>query len=107
MRGGSISRDFFIMESRLIIEQKPALILGLTLTQAATYSLLLEYSLTADKQVINDKLYYRFTYKDLSDKYPLLFKNPKRAYKTMHLLEQKGCLNILRAYENKYFNITA
>ena len=99
-----ISPHFYFMNNIITINQVYSLQQGLTVVQAVVLSRLLEYSLTAEKVIKGDNVYYKYSYEDICSMFPIVFKIGKRVYKNMHILEKKGIINIKKIGKLKLYS---
>lgn len=77
------------MNNIITINQVYSLQRGLTVVQAVVLSTLLKYSLTAEKVIKGDDVYYKYSYEDICSMFPIVFKIEKRVYKNMHIFRKE------------------
>lgn len=107
MRGGSYRDFIFIMTYNISIDQKFAVANELTIVQTTTLAACMTLPTWTNTITVDGKVWYQYSEGKMVEDFPLLFSIPKRVYKNMKELADRGFIELSSFGKTKYVRFTA
>lgn len=105
--GSNWGFSFLIMTYNIFIDQKFAIVHGLTIVQATTLAACMTLPTWTNTITVDGIVWYQYSEKEMSDNFPFLFSIPKRAYKNLRILSDMGFVELISISETKYLRFTS
>lgn len=91
--GSNWGFSFLSMKYNIFIDQKFAIVHGLTIVQTTTLAACMTLTSWSNSIKLGNVVWYQYSEKEMSDNFPFLFSIPKRAYKNLRILSDMGLSN--------------
>ena len=97
---------FFIMTYNILIDQRFAVANGLTIVQTTTLAACMTLPTWTNTITVDGTVWYQYSEAKMVDDFPLLFSIPKRVYKNIKELADKGFIELSSFGKTKYLRFT-
>ena len=97
---------FFIMTYNILIDQRFAVANGLTIVQTTTLAACMTLPTWTNTITVDGTVWYQYSEEKMVDDFPLLFSIPKRVYKNIKELADKGFIELSSFGKTKYLRFT-
>ena len=104
--GSNWSFSIFIMTYNIFIDQRFAVANELTIVQATTLAACMTLPIWTKTITIDAKVWYQYSEVKMVEDFPLLFSIPKRVYKNMKELADRGFIELSSFGKTKYLRFT-
>lgn len=104
--GSNWGFSFFIMTYNILIDQRFAVANKLTIVQATTLAACMTLPTWTNTITVDGIVWYQYSEKKMVDDFPLLFSIPKRVYKNIKELADRGFLELSSFGKTKYLRFT-
>lgn len=97
---------FFIMTYNILIDQRFAVANGLTIVQTTTLAACMTLPTWTNTITVDGIVWYQYSETKMVDDFPLLFSIPKRVYKNIKELADRGFIELSSFGKTKYLRFT-
>lgn len=97
---------FLIMTYNILIDQRFAVANGLTIVQTTTLAACMTLPTWTNTITVDGIVWYQYSEKKMVDDFPLLFSIPKRVYKNIKELADRGFIELSSFGKTKYLRFT-
>lgn len=104
--GSNWGFSFLIMTYNILIDQRFAVANGLTIVQATTLAACMTLPTWTNTITVDGIVWYQYSEKKMVDDFPLLFSIPKRVYKNIKELADRGFIELSSFGKTKYLRFT-
>lgn len=104
--GSNWGFSFFIMTYNILIDQRFAVANGLTIVQTTTLAACMTLPTWTNTITVDGIVWYQYSEKKMVDDFPLLFSIPKRVYKNIKELADRGFIELSSFGKTKYLRFT-
>lgn len=104
--GSNWGFSFLIMTYNILIDQRFAVANGLTIVQATTLAACMTLPTWTNTITVDGIVWYQYSEKKMVDDFPLLFSIPKRVYKNIKELANRGFIELSSFGKTKYLRFT-
>ena len=104
--GSNRGFSFLIMTYNILIDQRFAVANGLTIVQATTLAACMTLPTWTNTIAVDGIVWYQYSEKKMVDDFPLLFSIPKRVYKNIKELADRGFIELSSFGKTKYLRFT-
>ena len=104
--GSNWGFSFLIMTYNILIDQRFAVANGLTIVQTTTLAACMTLPTWTNTITVDGIVWYRYSEKKMVDDFPLLFSIPKRVYKNIKELADRGFIELSSFGKTKYLRFT-
>lgn len=104
--GSNWGFSFLIMTYNILIDQRFAVANGLTIVQTTTLAACMTLPTWTNTITVDGIVWYQYSEKKMVDDFPLLFSIPKRVYKNIKELADRGFLELSSFGKTKYLRFT-
>lgn len=104
--GSNWGFSFLIMTYNILIDQRFAVANGLTIVQTTTLAACMTLPTWTNTITVDGIVWYQYSEKKMVDDFPLLFSIPKRVYKNIKELADRGFIELSSFGKTKYLRFT-
>lgn len=104
--GSNWGFSFLIMTYNILIDQRFAVANGLTIVQTTTLAACMTLPTWTNTITVNGIVWYQYSETKMVDDFPLLFSIPKRVYKNIKELADRGFIELSSFGKTKYLRFT-
>ena len=104
--GSNWGFPFLIMTYNILIDQRFAVANGLTIVQTTTLAACMTLPTWTNTITVDGIVWYQYSEKKMVDDFPLLFSIPKRVYKNIKELADRGFIELSSFGKTKYLRFT-
>lgn len=104
--GSNWGFSFFIMTYNILIDQRFAVANGLTIVQTTTLAACMTLPTWTNTITVDGIVWYQYSETKMVDDFPLLFSIPKRVYKNIKELADRGFIELSSFGKTKYLRFT-
>lgn len=104
--GSNRGFSFLTMTYNILIDQRFAVANGLTIVQATTLAACMTLPTWTNTITVDGIVWYQYSERKMVDDFPLLFSIPKRVYKNIKELADRGFLELSSFGKTKYLRFT-
>lgn len=104
--GSNWGFSFLIMTYNILIDQRFAVANGLTIVQATTLAACMTLPTWTNTITVDGIVWYQYSETKMVDDFPLLFSIPKRVYKNIKELADRGFIELSSFGKTKYLRFT-
>ena len=104
--GSNWGFPFLIMTYNILIDQRFAVANGLTIVQTTTLAACMTLPTWTNTITVDGTVWYQYSEKKMVDDFPLLFSIPKRVYKNIKELADRGFIELSSFGKTKYLRFT-
>lgn len=104
--GSNWGFSFLIMTYNILIDQRFAVANGLTIVQTTTLAACMTLPTWTNTITVDGVVWYQYSEKKMVDDFPLLFSIPKRVYKNIKELADRGFIELSSFGKTKYLRFT-
>ena len=104
--GSNWGFSFLIMTYNILIDQRFAVANGLTIVQATTLAACMTLPTWTNTITVDGIVWYQYSETKMVDDFPLLFSIPKRVYKNIKELANRGFIELSSFGKTKYLRFT-
>ena len=104
--GSNWDFSFLIMTYNILIDQRFAVANGLTIVQATTLAACMTLPTWTNTITVDGIVWYQYSETKMVDDFPLLFSIPKRVYKNIKELADRGFIELSSFGKTKYLRFT-
>ena len=104
--GSNWGFSFLIMTYNILIDQRFAVANGLTIVQATTLAACMTLPTWTNTIKVDGIVWYQYSETKMVDDFPLLFSIPKRVYKNIKELANRGFIELSSFGKTKYLRFT-
>ena len=104
--GSNWDFSFLIMTYNILIDQRFAVANGLTIVQTTTLAACMTLPTWTNTITVEGIVWYQYSEKKMVDDFPLLFSIPKRVYKNIKELADRGFIELSSFGKTKYLRFT-
>lgn len=104
--GSNRGFSFLIMTYNILIDQRFAIANGLTIVQATTLAACMTLPTWTNTITVDGIVWYQYSETKMVDDFPLLFSIPKRVYKNIKGLADRGFIELSSFGKTKYLRFT-
>ena len=104
--GSNWGFSFLIMTYNILIDQRFAVVNELTIVQTTTLAACMTLPTWTNTITVDGIVWYQYSEKKMVDDFPLLFSIPKRVYKNIKELADRGFIELSSFGKTKYLRFT-
>lgn len=104
--GSNWGFSFLIMTYNILIDQRFAVVNGLTIVQTTTLAACMTLPTWTNTITVDGIVWYQYSETKMVDDFPLLFSIPKRVYKNIKELADRGFIELSSFGKTKYLRFT-
>ena len=104
--GSNWGFSFLIMTYNILIDQRFSVANGLTIVQTTTLAACMTLPTWTNTITVDGIVWYQYSEKKMVDDFPLLFSIPKRVYKNIKELADRGFIELSSFGKTKYLRFT-